>query len=364
MFNNSYYKIKAMNKLNIAYFGGSITAGAGSDGKVYSWAYRTTNWFRTTFPNAVIKENNAAIGGTGTVFGVYRVIEDLKLENDDEKPDLVFIEFAINDMIDGTQPEDSKIYLETIIRIIYDYVPDADIMLLFTTDQSQMAENFEMRKAHQAVADSYKLPTLAIGELLIKDLLKEGNGVYTQELWNKYFADPVHPSRNGHAKYADYITKYIDSMFSAIKAIPEKTADSHKPSQMFGRILQNPHTVTLKGQAVPFGFEIDQNGAIVSNGGTDKSFSVLFKGTNLKIWFRGEENGGVLETTVDGKAVEDIRLYSSPNEKIKTVTGDLFEGFHRITFTLRNYGKGAYMKIERFCIAGADLKSGVRLINE
>ena len=86
--------------------------------------------------------------------------------------------------------------------------------------------------------------------------------------------------------------------------------------------------------------------------------------TNLKIWFRGEENGGVLETTVDGKAVEDIRLYSSPNEKINTVTGDLSEGFHRITFTLRNYGKGAYMKIERFCIAGADLKSGVRLINE
>lgn len=362
MLNNSYYKLKVEKKLNIAYFGGSITAGAGADGKLNSWAYRTTVWFKTNFPDAVIKENNAAIGGTGTIFGVYRVIEDLNLKNDAEKPDLVFIEFAINDMIDGTQPENSKIYLETIIRIIYDYVPDADIMLLFTTDQSQMAQNFEMRKAHKVVADAYKLPTLAIGELLINDLLNEGNGTYTQDLWNKYFADPVHPNKNGHAKYAKYITEFFDYIFSTNTFISDRTSDSYKPLPMFGKVLQNPHTVNLMGQTAPYGFVIDQDGAIISNDGTNNSFMIIFNGTGLKIWFRGEENGGVLETKMDNKPIGEIPLHSSPNEKIKTVVSNISDDFHKITFTLRASEKGTYMKIERFCITGSDVNSKVELV--
>lgn len=362
MLNNSYYKLKVKNKLNIAYFGGSITAGAGANGKIYSWAYRTTDWFKANFPNAVIRDNNAAIGGTGTIFGVYRVIEDLKLESDTDRPDLVFIEFAINDIIDQTKTENSKNYLETIINIIYDYVPDADIMVLFTTDQSQMAKDFEMRRAHKAVADAYKLPTVAIGELLANDLLAEGGGTYTQKLWDKYFADAVHPSRNGHAKYAGYITRYINLAFSTKSSVPNGITNSYRSASLFGKLLQNPHTVTLKGQTAPAGFTIDQAGAIISNGGTNKSFTVNFKGTDLEIWIRGEESGGVLETVVDGNPIGNVELYSSPNERIKTVVRNLSDDTHSVTFTLKNSGKGDYMKIERFCIAGSDLYSKIKLI--
>ena len=362
MLNNSFYKLKVKNKLNIAYFGGSITAGAGADGETYSWAYLTTEWFRTMFPNAVVNSNNASIGGTGTIFGAYRVIEDLKLESDACKPDLIFIEFAINDMIDQTKTEKAKDYLETIICIIYYYVADADIIILFTTDQSQMAKEFEMRNAHQSIADTYKIPTIAVGELLINDLLAEGKGTYTQELWNKYFADPVHPNRNGHAKYANYITRYIDSVFSSKPLIPNCTVDSYKPLCPIGDMLQNPHTVTLKGQATPRGFTIEQNGTFVSDNGINKSFAITFKGTSLCLWIRGEENGGILETTVDNMPADTIKLYSDPNERIRTVVTDLADDVHKIVFTLRESEKGSYMKIERFCITGSDLKSEVCLI--
>ena len=39
----------------------------------------------TNFPDADITETNAGIGGTGSVFGCYRAIDDLKLKNNAKK---------------------------------------------------------------------------------------------------------------------------------------------------------------------------------------------------------------------------------------------------------------------------------------
>ncbi len=72
--------------MRIAYLGGSITAQEG-------WRPRSLQWFRQQFPSATVEEINAAIGGTGSDLGVFRLRRDVL----EARPDLLFVEFAVND---------------------------------------------------------------------------------------------------------------------------------------------------------------------------------------------------------------------------------------------------------------------------
>src|SRR5262249_10721437 len=56
-------------EIRIAYFGGSITAQNG-------WRPKTLAHFQKTYPNAKFSEINAAIGGTGSDLGVFRLKQD------------------------------------------------------------------------------------------------------------------------------------------------------------------------------------------------------------------------------------------------------------------------------------------------
>lgn len=118
----TFEKLKKEKKLTIAYFGGSITAGAGaSDAAKTSWRTLTTAWFQAQFPEAKITELNGAIGGTGSDLGAFRCQRDLV----DKNPDLVFVEFAVND---GTRPELLiKRSMEGIVRQILTANPWAEI---------------------------------------------------------------------------------------------------------------------------------------------------------------------------------------------------------------------------------------------
>ena len=80
-------------EIRIGYLGGSITAQEG-------WRPKTLAWFQKTYPDAKVRQINAAIGGTGSDLGVYRLKQDVL----DHKPDLLFVEFAVND--GGQSPDD------------------------------------------------------------------------------------------------------------------------------------------------------------------------------------------------------------------------------------------------------------------
>src|SRR3569623_990170 len=87
-------KLANKKQLTIGYYGGSLMAGAGaSNAAKTSWRARTTAWCKEHFPEAAITEVNAASGGTGADLGAFRCANDLLTKD----PDLVFIEFAVND---------------------------------------------------------------------------------------------------------------------------------------------------------------------------------------------------------------------------------------------------------------------------
>src|SRR4051812_32747962 len=60
-------------ELSIGYIGGSIT-----DGRTgYNWPDPVTRWVIDRFPNVRIREDNAAIGATGSELAVFRAQADL-----------------------------------------------------------------------------------------------------------------------------------------------------------------------------------------------------------------------------------------------------------------------------------------------
>src|SRR5580698_2591892 len=109
-------------EIKVAYLGGSITAQAGY--RVKSLAH-----FRTMFPPAKFSEINAAIGGTGSDLGVFRVQQDVL----DQHPDLLFVEFAVND--GGAAPEQIFRCMEGIVRQTWKAAPKCDICFVYTVTE-------------------------------------------------------------------------------------------------------------------------------------------------------------------------------------------------------------------------------------
>lgn len=116
---NFFAKVQAGGRVTVAYFGGSITAANG-------WRPQTTAWLRQHYPKADFTEVNAAIGGTGSDLGVFRLEHDVLAH----RPDLVFIEFAVND--GGAPPEQIYRCMEGIVRQVRCADPATDICFVYT----------------------------------------------------------------------------------------------------------------------------------------------------------------------------------------------------------------------------------------
>jgi hypothetical protein len=162
---NFYAKLEAGQAVRIAYLGGSITAQEG-------WRPKTLAYFQKSFPKAKLSQINAAIGGTGSDLGVFRLKRDVL----DHKPDLVFVEFAVND--GGAPPQQIYNCMEGIVRQTWKTLPDCDICFVYTL-VANMVPTIQQDKfpraasAMEKVASHYGIPSIHMG-LEVARLAKQG----------------------------------------------------------------------------------------------------------------------------------------------------------------------------------------------
>ena len=194
----------------IAYLGGSITSAPG-------YRIQTEQLFRSIYPTTAIKAINAGLGGTGSDLGVFRLQHDVLPYN----PDLVFLEFAVNDY--GTDTAVSSYAMEGIIRQIKKHNPATDICLLYTLS-TPMLEELKQEKivrsmrTMERLANHYRLPSINLAVRII-DLLKKDSLVFaapdSTDARNRivFSHDGVHPIFQGHALY----TQTIDRSFRKIQ---------------------------------------------------------------------------------------------------------------------------------------------------
>lgn len=217
---NTLYKLQKGEQVTVGYFGGSVTGGTGASvGENYSWRALTRNWIIDTFNpvNKNIVERKASVGGTGSVYGVYRADRHLIM---DKAPDLCFIEMAVNDGYDGIVigSNANYIYAESIVKKIYASNPKADIIFIITGDHGNLRVDVGQPEPYYGyvytnLGKHYNIPCLYVGRELALYIKENNNGIYpsssSDPVWLQYYNDIVHPTDLGYAHYAATIIDYL-----------------------------------------------------------------------------------------------------------------------------------------------------------
>ncbi len=200
---NTQYKLEKGDTVNVAYIGGSVTGGTGStDASQYSWRARTTAWLQSKYPSATVNEINMGIGGTGSYLGAARFENNIVSKN----PDLVFVEFAVNDGYNSISTEQTKQDIEYMIRCLNDNHPYCDMVFVMVTDRYKLGTQFTKLLEIKEVADYYGIPIIDAGAAM-----NEALGGSTDS-WDTYFTDMVHPNDAGYEIYANAITSGLEKL--------------------------------------------------------------------------------------------------------------------------------------------------------
>jgi hypothetical protein len=208
-------------EVKIGYFGGSITAQSG-------WRPKTRAHFQKTYPQAKISEINAAIGGTGSDLGVFRLKQDML----DHQPDLLFVEFAVND--GGAEPQKIFQCMEGIVRQTWRSLPQCDICFVYTITEALVPPMLEGKfqrsaSAMEKIADHYGIPSIHMG-MEVAALAKAGKLLWKAKLPKTpeekqavgdqfvFSPDSVHPHpETGHELYLQAIIRSWTPITSASK---------------------------------------------------------------------------------------------------------------------------------------------------
>ena len=230
MLENTRFRLENNLGLTVVYFGGSITEGAGASSYEHCWASKTTAYLKQTYPDCPIDHVSAAIGGTGTMLGVYRCERDVCSHH----PDLVFFEFCVNDMNgDFMQLANNT---ESIIRKIRACNPFCDIVFIYTitwntADCMAHGDIQSAKAAHSAVAYVYGLPQIDVGEVLFTHIARHLHEGETPA-WMTYTTDAVHPNDMGYQIYTDTVTEHLQKWFSDAPA-PTALQPHRQPPLLF-----------------------------------------------------------------------------------------------------------------------------------
>ncbi len=205
---NVLTKFKDGQPVKIAYLGGSITAADG-------WRVKTRDWFANQFPDADVEEIHAAIGGTGSDLGVFRLQRDAL----HYKPDLLFVEFAVND--GGASPQRIWQAMEGIVRQTWAHNSRIDICFVYTFRTSfeeplRKGECPQSISAMEMLADHYGIPSINFA-MKIVELEQAGKLIFksdqpTEAGVVRFSSDGVHPLDEGHQIYTKIVAEAVTQM--------------------------------------------------------------------------------------------------------------------------------------------------------
>ena len=196
-------RAKKGEEVTIAFIGGSITQGAGAVPiHLKSYAYQTWEKFKAAFGENV-KLIKAGVGGTPSEFGMIRFERDV-LREGKVKPDLIVIEFSVNDEGDETK----GLCYESLVRKCLALSEDTAVILIHAV----FAGDWNLEERLGPVGFRYEVPMVSVRQGVVSQfyLKPETGRVLTK---SQFFYDVYHPTNMGHAIMSDclmYLMKQID----------------------------------------------------------------------------------------------------------------------------------------------------------
>ena len=195
-------RVRQHEPVIIGFLGGSITLGSGASvsGKCYRELTGKALIQEIQSRGGRAKTVHAAIGGTTSTFGAYRVEAQLLVK----KPDLLVVEFAVNDQAAPTLEG-----MEGIVRQALAQNPKMGIVFLYTANAQGVKDAYDQGRITDAVAAHHRVARhYGIMEVLAGPVVSAGvkAGTYTLA---EFLPDGTHPSDLGHACYAQLLTKAL-----------------------------------------------------------------------------------------------------------------------------------------------------------
>jgi lysophospholipase L1-like esterase len=225
-------RARAGERLTVAFFGASLTWGANaSDPNRTSYRALVAQRLEQRYPNARFRFIDAAIGGTGSQLGIFRLDRDVL----PHKPDLVFLDFSANDTITTADRQSLASYEAIVRRIIAEAgAPVVQVIFPFQWDLKTPGEQLVRRAAHRKLSEAYGT---ACGDAieLLKRRVADG-AVKADELWP---VDPVHPCDKGYVHFADAAWTAFE------QAVAENRVCRIPPQPLHGDLFLNTRRARL-----------------------------------------------------------------------------------------------------------------------
>lgn len=209
-FKKFFEKAERGEALTVAFLGGSITMGCHATEVGKRYVNLIFKHLEEKFPKANLKLVNGGIGATTSQFGAARLDDDiLRFE-----PDLVFVEFSVND--DGNMPVFKETY-ESVLRRILTFKTSPACLVI---NNLFYDNGVNAQQIHNPTAEYYGVPAVSVRDHVYPRL--QSGELVRNELTN----DGLHPVDKGMAIIARLVCDAIDEMYEESSdseyIIPEK----------------------------------------------------------------------------------------------------------------------------------------------
>lgn len=320
-------KAEAGEPVSIVCIGGSITQGTISSGAKDSELLKSGEipskkayadiffrWWQERFPDTEFNFVNAGIGGTDSYLGVHRLEQDV-LEHE---PDLVLVEFSVNDGNDNFH----KITYDNLIYNLLNDDSAPAVMLLFMAQTNGASSQGN----HVLVGFHYSIPMVSYANVM-SDMTETG-----RFLAKEMSGDEVHPSALGHAVTGEILWNYLNSVYEVRGELGEP--DTGAVSVLTKRAYGNAHILDsddivpdelgdfTENQVCgefPGGWSCDGEGGIV--------FTASFSRLGILYYATIDGTCGRFEMLVDG-------------EHVQTINADFSGGWGNAIMTSEVYASG------------------------
>ena len=328
----------------VAFIGGSIT-------EMDGYRPMVSDILKKRFPETAFDFVNAGIASTCSTTGAFRLATDVLASG---APDLLFIEFAVNDDQDAAHTRAECIRgLEGIIRHARRANPKMDIVVTHFVNEGMLktlqAGGTPLTiEAHEAVTKHYGISTINLAAEVAAEIT---DGKLT---WQQYGG--VHPAPFGNAICARMIDELLTRAWAAPRgenaALPPpldplnyeagRFIDPKLAKSKSGWTLAIPEWTKLAGS------KRDRFTSIPMLTATEPGAegTLEFEGTAVGAYVVAGPDAGIVEASVDGGSPRTVNLYhnfSSGLHYPRTVMlgTDLAPGKHTLTFRIAADTKSA-----------------------
>lgn len=308
---NINYRIKTEKNATVAFFGGSIT-------NMVGWRDMVCKYLVNTYPDTHFTFINAGIPSLGSLPHAFRLDKDVLSEG---RIDLLFIESAVNDRVNGTNEQTQRRALEGIVRHALTANPNTNIVLMAFVDPDKI-DDYKAGKTppevqvHQDIAEKYHLPFINLSKE-VNDRINAGEFNWKDDFKN------LHPSPFGQGIYLRSIRQLLQDELS--KPAPSKPVGASLSQAMDAFNYSDGEYLDIHKATKLKGFTINENWKPVDSTHTREGFvnipmlTATQSGSSLELPFTGRTIGisivsgpdaGRIKYSIDGKPQPELELYT------------------------------------------------------